>query len=1148
MAWLTKIIAMEQVDYRLKEHAGCFVAPADGTAVKAAAGTAPDPTVDYRLRADHTDGALVWMGSGLEPFGLHPGQGLDEAGKSGARALMNGTHPAIGTRLVPAEVRAHDKAQLPAARLLETLLAEAVRRGLDDPADLLTGKPKQQRQLAALVRQVHRSGDAYRLQYDTLHRLARAAGVDLAQVYGPAELAAARTHQHDRVNVRVRGWDLVADLPKSLSTLHGLMDEDDARELRALVHRAKDEAFAQLEEWVGYAVASEDGRPVRIATGGLIAWSVEHHAARPVDDTTPGDPHLHLHIVIANLARCTDGRWRSIANSGRDLHRHAKAFDALFKARVRALTAERFGMRYAQDRDTGAWEVRGVAPELRALFSRRAAQVEAEAGPDASRGDTLRASQRTRHAKRDTGVVDLRRSWNERAQQAGYYPQAVVAAATPGPTGGPLATDPSRATADAPHIPPAEDLAVTVFDPEAGLTSGEKEFSRARLLAAVAHALPYGIAPGVGRLDALAQQVVDVPGLAVRLPDRGSRVMSNSDRHTTTDILRAEETIIDQARARYGDGTAQLSSEQSASAFDLFEVVAGFRLSGEQHAVVERVLTAGHGVEAVIGVAGAGKTTLMDACRIGWDTAGLVHAGAALSAVAAQNLQNEAGIPARTIASWLHRIREGDGLAGIDVLVIDEAAMTDDRSMAVLLTEAARTRTKVVAISDPLQLQAVGPGGGFAEVHRLVAGTTLTENRRQQDEAERTALRTWRTGDHRAALDALADAGRIHATDGADDARAEIVAAWDRLRGQWPDPHDLLAHLVVLAPRNHDVELLNARMRAARRAAGELGTQHIYAMPAGCRFTLAVGDLVRVRANDYRSRRGEGPDVLNGHRAVVTALDAEHRVRITWRQAVPDGPPALNSAWLGVDQIVNGTLTLGYAMTVAAAQGMTTTHSLTYGHGANPFSLYAAITRARTANHLWLPTAVLEPPETRARLGEPRTETEVLTRALDAFTHLLHQSRPDRMLTHELRPVSAPAAPPEPHRPYARLTDAALATRIARTEAALPRLTSQVERAEAAARAVGSRYAAAATEDVAHLRRRWAAHHRALQALHTERQLRVLEQHPGGNSSATERTDDQRAPRSPRRREALPTRRPLSTMPRPTAAASAGRTRGWPAT
>ncbi|RVU20809.1 hypothetical protein EOT10_25970 [Streptomyces antnestii] len=156
------------------------------------------------------------------------------------------------------------------------------------------------------------------------------------------------------------------------------------QEFRDLVHQAKREAFAELEKWIGYGLASEDGTLQRIATGGLLGWSVEHQSARPVDDT-PGDPHLHVHFVIVNMARCEDGTWRAIANGGMDLHRHAKAFDALFKGRVRALAHERLGMRYARSPRTGAWEVEGIPEPLRDHYSRRAAQVDAIAGADASR-------------------------------------------------------------------------------------------------------------------------------------------------------------------------------------------------------------------------------------------------------------------------------------------------------------------------------------------------------------------------------------------------------------------------------------------------------------------------------------------------------------------------------------------------------------------------------------------------------------------------------------------------------------------------------------------------------------------------------------------------------------------------------------------
>ncbi|WP_246213065.1 AAA family ATPase [Streptomyces abyssomicinicus] len=97
----------------------------------------------------------------------------------------------------------------------------------------------------------------------------------------------------------------------------------------------------------------------------------------------------------------------------------------------------------------------------------------------------------------------------------------------------------------------------------------------------------------------------------------------------------------------------------------------------------------------------------MDACRIAWDATGTTYAGACLSAVGAQDLQEASAIALRTVAAWLQRIDSGEGLTGVGVLVVDEATMTDDRSAARLLTEAARTGTQVIAIGDPLHLQAV---------------------------------------------------------------------------------------------------------------------------------------------------------------------------------------------------------------------------------------------------------------------------------------------------------------------------------------------------------------------------------------------------------------------------------------------------------
>ncbi len=80
--------------------------------------------------------------------------------------------------------------------------------------------------------------------------------------------------------------------------------------------------------------------------------------------------------------------------------------------------------------------------------------------------------------------------------------------------------------------------------------------------------------------------------------------------------------------------------------------------------------------------------------------------------------------------------------------------------------------------------------------------------------------------------------------------------------------------------------LERARVSSSRPQRGELGAEHRFALPGGEELNLAVGDLVRV--NVYRSRRGEGHDLLNGFWAVVTAIDDTHSVEITWRDKKAD--------------------------------------------------------------------------------------------------------------------------------------------------------------------------------------------------------------------------------------------------------------------
>ncbi|MGC0413858.1 hypothetical protein RKD32_006787 [Streptomyces sp. SAI-195] len=139
------------------------------------------------------------MGSGLEALGLVEGDALDEEGKAAARRVMAGCHPATGARLVTSRTsaRAHEKAQLTTARLVEAIERTAEEQGVT-AAGLFDGKPKQLRFLQAQQRNVNRFGEAHRMQVVTLHKLARAAGLVLADVYDEEELATAWEHRSSR--------------------------------------------------------------------------------------------------------------------------------------------------------------------------------------------------------------------------------------------------------------------------------------------------------------------------------------------------------------------------------------------------------------------------------------------------------------------------------------------------------------------------------------------------------------------------------------------------------------------------------------------------------------------------------------------------------------------------------------------------------------------------------------------------------------------------------------------------------------------------------------------------------------------------------------------------------------------------------------
>ncbi|MFI9366113.1 MobF family relaxase, partial [Kitasatospora sp. NPDC053057] len=971
-----------------------------GEEYRAAAEAEADPRIAYRM--DINERPLMWIGSGLREFGITPGSELTSEQFDMARAMMKGINPVTGERLVEPKMAVASSGKLAARPLVEAIQRVAAERGVE-PQDLFTSARKRDT-YGRMERGVQRLGDAHRVRLGDVAKLADALRIDTIELYGQAAMEKALQNENERVQVGNQGFDLTITLPKAYSIVLAFADGQFAAELEEVFTASLTEAVTAAEEWTAYGMRGHHGdgeSGERVRTSGLMGWVNFHRGARPVGDAPYGDPHLHGHVTLANMGRGEDGQWGTIGAGGRDLYRHAHAIDSLMQARVRAVTNERWGIEWHRNPDTDVWQITGIPDETVRLFSKRSAEVrELFAALGIPFEETTTEQQKAAAAavagRKDEAAVSasdetLRAYWQAEAEAAGHDPAAILGAVLAPPTPPSAEAEPARLPRDAFDV---DGIARWVFRTDEGLTSHRKDFTRAEALSAIADAIPTGV-QSLAQVEELTDRVLAHRGLAIRLDDRLPGHLSNTARYTTADIVAAERTILAQARGRFNSGTAVVDEPTLQMAVSTYQAIQqadkpGFVLSAEQLAVLRRILVDGHGVDAVVGVAGAGKTTIMEVARLAWEAQGRVVLGASTAAVAAANLRAEAGIQSSTLALLLQRIRQSGGtrgLVGVDVLVLDEAAMIDDRQLAELLVHANATGTKIVGIGDPLQLQSPGVGGAFAAVHQVVGGHTLATNYRQRDTIERAALQMWRDGERREALRAYADRGRIVVTDTRSEAMAAMLVSWQQIRNPGDAVHDQIASTLMLAATNAAVDELNVAARAIRRELGELtGPDVEYRLAGGGTLALTTGDIVMIRSNDYRAwRGGDAADVLNGYRGVVVEVDSQRRVLVEWREKVDGGGHRHVREWLEPEYIAGGGLSHGLAMTVHKAQGLTVSDALVYGPGLAANGAYTALSRDRVSVRLFLPRADMEDEETRLTLGDPASDAEAMDRAVAAF-------------------------------------------------------------------------------------------------------------------------------------------------------------------
>ncbi|GAA0307698.1 Ti-type conjugative transfer relaxase TraA [Rhodovulum strictum] len=459
---------------------------------------------------------------------------------------------------------------------------------------------------------------------------------------------------------------------------------------------------------------------------------------------------------------------------------------------------------------------------------------------------------------------------------------------------------------------------------------------------------------GPGQFDAVLGAMRRAPDLVVLGQDaRGEQ------RFTTRDMLEAEQRLHRAGlamaeRARHGVETRDRDTALAHAE------ARGLILSAEQAEALAHV-TDGRDLGIVIGPAGTGKSAMLGVAREAWEAAGYRVRGAALSGIAADNLEGGSGIGSRTLASLEQGWAQGrDALSPRDILVIDEAGMVGTRQLERVLSQAAEAGAKVVLVGDPQQLQSIEAGAAFRSLHDRHGGARIGEVRRQREDWQREATRDLATGRTEVALTAYDAHGNVHAAPSREAAREALIEGWDRDRQADPD-----ASRIILTHTNDEVRALNLAARARMREAGDLGGEVRLTVERGER-SFAPGDRVMFLQND----RGLG--VKNGTLGTVAQLD---RQAMTVRT---DDGRAIRFDLKDYDRIDHG-----YAATIHKAQGMTVDRAHVLATpGLDAHASYVALTRHRDGVELHYGRDDFASPERLARiLGRERAKDMALDHA-----------------------------------------------------------------------------------------------------------------------------------------------------------------------
>ncbi|CQR44409.1 Conjugative relaxase domain protein [Thiomonas sp. CB3] len=721
------------------------------------------------------------------------------------------------------------------------------------------------------------------------------------------------------------GWDFTISAPKSVS-IQALVHGD---QRAANAHRAA--AAAALDYLEKHGAQFRPDKHTTKRGAGLVAATFEHVSSRA------GDPQLHTHALIANVTLDpASGKAYSLSNE--NLFHHRRAADAIYHATL-AHQLQKEGIAVRFDRE-GRAEIDSYTSADLKEFSTRAQEIEDAL---AQRGQTREsASAQTRDmlalaTRHDKTLPETREAhaakWQAQADALGLKPAEAQ----------------SAIALQARQEKPADAARDAVEQAKEHLTEREYIFQSHEL-----HQQAARFSQGRCDWKAIEKEIAQ--------QEQSGGLVRQGDRYTTAAALAAEKSTVDMARAGLGDHESVMNAKQFDRALESFEARKGFALSDEQRAASKQILCGDDRFQAVQGLAGTGKTTMLEFVREAAESRGWTVLGHSNGSEQAAKMQQESGIQTSTTAKHLIEERqaaEGRQTGPIvtphvrELRIMDEASQAGQREVNEVLKTTREAGARTVFLGDSKQHQSVEAGRAFERLQPHVPTATLGEAsiRRQRTDDMKAAVRDVLAGRHDQALQRIQvkevreaqaalkpDAARQEKRDAAKQDNAAVIKQIAKdYTSQTPEQR---SKTLIVTATNDDRKAINSAIREELKSSGQLGQgaqvttlrkadlsaaeakqannyQSGQALQVGTKTpALERGATLNIERVDSRTNTLHCIDQSGGRHAIDPAhtrvqayfsesreLAAGDRLRFTENHKLPDGTAVRNGQSAAVEKI-----------------------------------------------------------------------------------------------------------------------------------------------------------------------------------------------------------------------------------------------------